>query len=210
MQNDELISAMLKKQVSLEKEASSQILNIFINLVSIASVGFCLFSALTFSVPPQLVPVDSSGRYFESAPLDQEVMSDKQLKQWYVDALQESFHFTYRDMADHPLALSHLFSQSGLRDFDKYLTTSKFAKKVKANYGIVELIQDDKVTLQSGSVNGRLAWQASTRAALMIYINGKPMRVGVYDVTAVILRENQNIAPKGVVINTITLKEVIK
>lgn len=208
MNSEEIYNELLKSNDNLDKRLRSEIVYLLINGASLLTLGVISAYTYFFEVAPQVVPVDASGSLFESKPLDQATMSDKELKQWYVDAIKELFDFNYRNMLQHPDSVSHLFTIEGLRDFDKYVNTSKFGKKVKANYGIVEVIIDDKVTVSQGTVAGRLGWQMSAKIALMIYMNGKPMRVGVYDITAITLREDQNVSPTGVVIKNITLKEV--
>lgn len=204
----DIYRAIVEKQKKLESKALSGVFQIVANLVAIGALSFAYYDSKNFEVPPQLIPTDADGSYFESAPLDKALHNTKEMKQWYVDTIGEIFSYTYRSMEGHSDSVSHHFSQEGLMEFDKFITSSKFATKVRKNYGIVEPVIDDNVDVQEGMVLGRMGWQMKMKIALMIYINGKPMRAGVYEITSIVYRENENIAPDGIVIKNITLKGV--
>ncbi len=207
-ETNRVYDAIVRKQKKLESKATSGLLQIIANVAAIGTLAMVYYESTSFEVPPQLIPTDAQGSYFESAPLDKALHDKKELKQWYVDTIAELFTYTYRNIDSHSDEVSHKFSQQGLMEFDKFITSSKFATKVRKNYGIVEPVIDENVEVQEGVVLGRAGWQMSMKIALMIYINGKPMRAGVYDISSIVYREDENIAPDGIVIKNITLKGV--
>lgn len=208
LNGSDIYQGIVDKQKKLESRAVSGVFQILANLAAIGALSFAYYDSKNFEVPPQLIPTDADGSYFESAPLDKALHNTKEMKQWYVDTVGDIFSYTYRTMESHSDSVSHYFSQEGLMEFDKFITSSKFATKVRKNYGIVEPIIDENVDVQEGMVLGRMGWQMKMKIALMIYINGKPMRAGVYEISSIVYRENENIAPDGIVIKNITLRGV--
>lgn len=208
--SSDVYERILNKNILLQKRALRGGYQVLANLACLGVIIFLYMDSMSFQIPPQLIPVNKTGSYFESAPLTSPLHNQKELKQWYIDTVSELFEYHYRNIDEHSSNVSRHFAQRGLADFDEFITSSKFATKVRRNYGIVEPVIDDKVKVQSGQVKGRLGWQMETKIALMIYINGKPMRAGVYEIRSVVKRENENLAEEGIVIQTINLKEVTR
>lgn len=210
MDAKEVYEELLAKNKKNDKQINSELGYLVTNIVSFATLCGVAAYTMMFQLSPQIIPVDDKGSHFESVPLNLPTMDGKALKQWYTDALTEMFDFNYRELETHSSKVGYLFNDEGLREFDKYINTSMFAKTVKARHGIVDIIIDKAVNISEGALSDRMAWQMSTNAALMIYINGKPLRVGVFTITAIAYREDQNISPSGIVIKNITLREVGK
>lgn len=183
-------------------------LNFILSVVSICSALALLTFATSYSIPPQIIQLQEDGSLFQKTPLTVPNKTDKELKQWYVDTVSKSFNYTHRNMERHPNELTRYYSPEALASVDSFINSSNFSQLVRNRYGIVEPVIGNEVVMEQGEMGDRLGWMIKTKAALMVYYQGNALRAGVYEVSSIVIRETEDVNPEGLIIHSITLKEV--
>lgn len=199
---------VVKKGVSEGKQLRLEVYSFLINLISFSLVIALTVYAFNINIPPEIIPVDDKGSYFEKVPLDEANKSDKEVKQWVVDTLTETFTYTYRNMSKKPMIVSDKYDPEALSYIDKFINSSNLSTRLQRNFGLIEFIPDDSVELANGKLGERLGWQAKTRGALIMYINGRPTRIGRYDIVVTLVREDVSVTKDGIIIKKIQMKEI--
>ncbi|CAH7378870.1 conserved hypothetical protein [Vibrio chagasii] len=208
MENKDVIKTIEANKKHFNEKTTFATINFIIAVVCFVC-SLALFSfARSYSIPPQIIQLQDNGSLFTKTPLNLPTKTTKELKQWYVDTLSETFTYTHRNMSEHTNTLSRKYDPEALSSIDNFINSSNFAVRVRNNFGIVEVVISDEITLQSGMMGEVMGWQLETRAALMIYMQGNVLRAGVYDVSALVVRTSEEVNPDGLEINRITLKEV--
>ncbi|PSV01194.1 DotI/IcmL family type IV secretion protein [Photobacterium kishitanii] len=196
-----------KRGTKDRKIFTSDMINIFANLVIAGLAGYTLLTAYTYKIPPEIIPVSESGSYFTKTPLNMRNKSDKEIKQWAADAVIKSFDFNFKNKEEHVANMSQIYSPDALSYLDKFINTGMLDARVRKTSGIVKMVLSDTINLESGLLKGRFAWRAEVKGALMLYSAEGMSRIGRYTIILNIMREDESITTSGLKVFSIQMKD---
>ncbi|MDK9793831.1 DotI/IcmL/TraM family protein [Vibrio sp. D431a] len=208
MKKEAVLDTIESNKKHFKEKTRNATLNFILSVISLVGALCLLLFAVTYSVPPQIIQLQEDGSLFQKSELTVPNKTDKELKQWYVDVISKTFNYNHRNMERHPNSLTRIFSPDALASVDSFINSSNFAVLVRNRFGIVESVIGNEIELEQGQMGDRLGWMMKTKAALMVYYQGNALRAGIYEVSAIVVRESEEVNPEGLIIHSVTLKEI--
>ena len=178
-------------------------------ILNLCILGGCVYDyhlSRTFRIPPEIIPITESGSYFVKVDLSKPNKDSRDVKQWVADSLMRTFNYNFTDASEHTASLSDIYEPAALKYIDSFINTGMLQTKVESSSGVVKLVIAKPVELQEGILKGRYGWQAKTTAGLMLYSRDGVTRLGRYEITINLIREDESIVRSGIKIFSIQMK----
>lgn len=196
---------MKNKNIGKKKFAKS-LACMILNICILGGCAYDYYLSRTFKIPPEVIPITESGSYFVKVPLDKANKDPRDVKQWVADSLMRTFDYNFTNSSEHTASLSDLYEPTALKYIDTFINTGMLNTKVQANSGVVKLIIAKPIELQEGILKGRYGWQAKTNGGLMLYSHNGTTRLGRYEITINMIREDESVVKSGIKIFSIQMK----
>ena len=184
----------------------SSITCLALNICILGCCSYDYYLSRNFKIPPEIIPITEAGSYFVKVPLDKPNKSTVNVKQWVADSLTHTFDYNFTNSEEHTSQLSDIYEPEALKYIDTFINGGMLNTKVDANSGVVKMVIAKPIELQGGVLKGRFGWQAKTKAGLMLYSGAGTTRLGRYEITINLIREDEDVVKSGIKIFSIQMK----
>lgn len=181
--------------------------NLMINFLLLFISLFFLYTSYNYQSPIKYIIVDKNRKIIEDQNLSEFTKTNNEIKQWFVDVLDETFTYNFTNIETHPLSIKKYYDENGYLEFKNQFESSSdiiLVKKDKAVSSVIK-INPPKI-LKEGVIDNTALIRLETEMSQYFQAKDGSRREN-YTVTVVIARKDLSQYEDGLAIISIIRKK---